>query len=550
MTGTRTAVAKVAASKGPTAATKLFWRLRGFEPMRNTYQLTEGVDVPMSDGITLKTDVYLPDTADKTPTVFVRTPYGRGRTAFERLNYAFLAARGFTVVVQSTRGTDGSDGVQVPMTPEASDGQDAVEWLRKQSWFDGRLITYGASYSGFVQFALAENPPPELIGAVIESAPYDFASVAYGRGPFDLINFMVWSSLTARQATQSGLSLPAQIKQMKNDEKALRNLLATAPLNDAVPDYIDANAPWYRDWLAHNTRADGYWDGYDHLQGLQNMRCPVLLSGGWQDIFLRQTLKEWTTLQTNGAPVDVLIGPWTHLDGGKLALSAAHPNRLIHWLDALVDGRQQEPVHRVAITGTKKPTWRNLDSWPPAPARVLTFHGDQQKQLSERESTVASRTVFTYDPASPTPFIGGGTMTSMNGVQDNAELEKREDVVVYTSAPFDGDTLVVGVPTVALEVETTNGDFDLFVRVCDVDAKGASRNVCDEIIRITGDGLSDVHLDLQGAAQLFPKGHRVRLQISGGAFPRYAVNPAIQHPCVYAIADRSVLLTLPVATGS
>ena len=118
-------------------------------------------------------------------------------------------------------------------------------------------------------------------------------------------------------------------------------------------------------------------------------------------------------------------------------------------------------------------------------------------------------------------------MTPTAGVRDNRDLEARADVLVFTSEPLARPVEILGEVAAELSVTRDNPHADLFVRLCDVDEKGRSRNVCDGIVRLTdadpGDGV--VRVSLLGAAHRFGPGHRLRLQVSGGAHPRFARNP-------------------------
>ena len=185
---------------GPAAAafSKMLSRAWSLPPQRNFVAIERNVQVPMSDGTVLLADHYLPITSQPAATVLVRCPYGRG-APFSLLQAQLVAERGFHVLLQSCRGTFGSGGQFEPMRREASDGQDTVAWLRGQSWFDGRLATFGASYLGFVQWALALDPPPELVAAVVVVGPHDFSRTAYRNGAFDLYNFLSWSDLIVHQ---------------------------------------------------------------------------------------------------------------------------------------------------------------------------------------------------------------------------------------------------------------------------------------------------------------------------------------------------------------
>ena len=180
------------------AVSKMLSRAWSLPPQRNFVAIERNVQVPMSDGTVLLADHYLPITSQPAATVLVRCPYGRG-APFSLLQAQLVAERGFHVLLQSCRGTFGSGGQFQPMRHEIADGQDTVAWLRGQSWFDGRLATFGASYLGFVQWALALDPPPELVAAVVVVGPHDFSRTAYRNGVFDLYNYVTWSDLVAHQ---------------------------------------------------------------------------------------------------------------------------------------------------------------------------------------------------------------------------------------------------------------------------------------------------------------------------------------------------------------
>jgi putative CocE/NonD family hydrolase len=134
---------------------------------------------------------------------------------------------------------------------------------------------------------------------------------------------------------------------------------------------------------------------------------------------------------------------------------------------------------------------------------------------------------FRYDPADPTPSVGGALLSVNAGSRDNRAIEQRLDVLVFSSQTLDQPVEVVGDVIAELAVTRDNAYADVFVRLCDVDARGRSRNVCDGIVRLTEqDPLAGiVRVSLLGAAHRFGRGHRIRLQVSGGAHPRFARNP-------------------------
>ena len=242
---------------GPAAATlgRALSRRWSLPPRRNHVAVVRDVAVPMSDGTVLRADHYLPVTDRQVATVLVRSPYGRG-FPYNMGSAQLIAERGFHVLLQSCRGTFGSGGEFDPMRHEAADGQDTVAWLRQQHWFDGRLATYGLSYLGFVQWALAQDPPPELVAAVIQVGPHDFSQAAYHHGAFDLQNFLGWSDMVAHQETTGGL---AGLWRMATTDRRLRPALNGLPVTASGRDLLGTGAPWFEGWLEHPDVTDPFW---------------------------------------------------------------------------------------------------------------------------------------------------------------------------------------------------------------------------------------------------------------------------------------------------
>jgi uncharacterized protein len=513
---------------GPAAAalTKMLSRAWSLPPQRNFVAIERNVQVPMSDGTVLLADHYLPITSQPAATVLVRCPYGRG-APFSLLQAQLVAERGFHVLLQSVRGTFGSGGQFEPMRREASDGQDTVAWLRGQSWFDGRLATFGPSYLGFVQWALALDPPPELVAAVVVVGPHDFSRTAYRNGAFDLYNFLSWSDLIVNQEHVNPVS--GMVRSVTADRR-LRPALARAPVTEGARDLLGTGAPWFETWLEHPQLTDPFWAPLQCGAALERISAPTLLIGGWQDLFLEQTLEQFGVLAERGVPTRMLIGPWTHLDTATKAGPAFAES--LAWLERHAGQVPGEPAtgHSVRIWVGGAGEWRDLATWPPLAQAPQRWYLGPDGTLSSKEpadGTSVPPASFRYDPADPTPSVGGAILALNAGVRDNRAVEQRPDVLVFSSEPLDEPVEVIGDVTAELHVTRDNPNADLFVRLCDVDPRGRSRNVCDGIVRLTGaDPLSGtVRVSLIGAAHRFGRGHRLRIQVAGGAHPRFARNP-------------------------
>ena len=217
---------------------------------------------------------------------------------------------------------------------------------------------------------------------------------------------------------------------------------------------------------------------------------PVLLLGGWQDIFLKQTLQQYGQLRRRGVDVALTVGPWTHTQMLSKGLATCARESL-DWLDTyLGDGPTLRRPSRVRVYVTGQ-GWRHLSDWPPT--------------------------------------TGGPLLSRSGGYRDDSRLALRDDVLAFTSATLTHDLCVYGNPVVELAHTSDNAHVDLFVRVSEVDAKGRSRNVSDGYRRL-GAATKTVNIELDGIAHRFRAGSRIRLLIAGSWFPRYARNLGTEEP--------------------
>ena len=527
-------------------------RMLRLPPARNGY-VVSAVRTPMRDGVVLLGDHYAPESGASRGTILARSPYGRG-FPFSATNGRVFAARGYHVVLQSVRGTYGSGGTFRPMAQETEDGPDTIAWLREQPWFDGRLATIGGSYLGWTQWSALREPPPELRTAVVYVGPHDFRTAVYGTGAFTLGDFLGWSDQMVHQEDGGGLR---RVLSMVTAARRLRPALDGLPLPEAAELVLRGRAPWYREWLAHPDGDDPWWEPYRAGAALDRVSAPVLLVSGWQDLFLEQSLHQYEVLHARGVDVGLTVGPWTHLEVGTQAARLIS-NETLAWLDQhMADGptARKSPVH---IHRTGEGRWYDLPSWPP-PTTAATFHLTADRTLIL--SPVAGGTVsFRYDPADPTPTVGGRTLSGSMGVKDNRTLEARPDVVTFTSDPLPTAVDVVGSPELTLAIAVDPPYADIFVRLCDVDERGRSRNFSDRLLRldpaVPAGQVQRLTLALDPCFHRLRAGHRLRLQVSGGAFPRYSRNlgmpgtPADGHllrPCLHTIHCPASRLTLPIA---
>jgi putative CocE/NonD family hydrolase len=485
--------------------------------------------VTMDDGAVLLADRWVARTARHRgqPTVLVRSPYGR-RQLFGLIFGRLLAERGLQVVIQSVRGTFGSDGDFSPFD-ERPDGLATLRWLREQPWHAGRIGMIGPSYLGLVQWAVAPEAGDDLAALAIQVSASQFHGPTYAGGSLSLETAASWLVLVAAQ--QRRLAPLSMIRSLRR----LPVLFSELPLIGLDERATGTEVAWYREALTHPGRENAYWVTRDFATGVAKVGAQVQLIGGWYDIFLPWMLEDFAALQAAGRPAQLVIGPWTHTAPGLLAAGIRDG---LGWLRAhlLDDDRLlRRSAVRVLVTGERTGGgWRELPSWPPpgtTERRLWLADRGELWQLEPAAEPVRGDH-YRYDPADPTPSLGGPVLLAREPVIDNRPLEARPDVLTYTTTALPETLEAIGPVRVELWLRADSPYFDMFARVCDVDDAGASRNVCDALARVTpgqfdpsADGTRRVSFDLWPIGHRVAAGHRIRLQVSSGAHPRYARNP-------------------------
>ncbi|MGI5128629.1 CocE/NonD family hydrolase [Pseudonocardia sp. CA-107938] len=493
------------------------------------YVVTRGVRVPMRDGVELVADHYAPYGATARGTVLIRSPYGRTGIGSIMMGRVF-ADQGYHVLLQSCRGTFGSGASFDPMQHEIDDGHDTVAWLRAQPWFDGRLATVGGSYLGFVQWALLMDPPPELRTAIVVVGPHDMHRSAWGTGAFSLDDFFGWSEMMVHQED------PGRLRGAYRQLTTARRLapgMNGAPLLAAGERLLLGKAPWYREWLRRPQGDDPFWTRLKVGAALDNVQVPVLLIAGWMDLFLDQTLEQYTHLRGRDVDVALTVGPWTHTEVFTKGSRTVLPEQ-VAWLDRhLSEGRTGDRPARVRafVTG-EGGGWRGLADWPPPHTDDVLYLHPHGGLAAEPPGTDEPASEFTYDPADPTPSIGGRLLApGVSGVRDNRVLAARADVLAFTSAPLTEPLEIGGTPVVELAHRSDNPHCDVFVRICDVAPDGRAINVSDAFRRLVpGEHEADLVLRLDACAHRFAAGHRIQVLVAGGAHTRYARNLGTAEP--------------------
>ncbi|MEO6892382.1 MAG: CocE/NonD family hydrolase [Ktedonobacteraceae bacterium] len=524
-----------------TLLSRLVSRLAKLPPAKTREVLVErDLKASMPDGVVLLADRYVPRGSERPPTILVRCPYGR-RGFFGLLYGRLFAERGFQVLVQSTRGTFGSGGAFDPYGEEHDDGLATVAWLKQQPWFSGVLATNGPSYLGLVQWAIAYDARADIQAMAIQVSTSNFHDRTYAGGSFGLDNALSWAYMMTFQEKRS-------LSRQMGARRKLQPLFAHLPLRDLDQLAIGQHSTFFQAWLEHPEADSDYWQRRTFDRTIKDIAAPIHLLGGWYDIFLPWQVRDYRILREAGKHPYLTIGPWAHASSGLMATGVVTS---LAWFNAHLLGDRsqlrQMPV-RIFVTGANE--WRDLPDWPPD-ARLQRFYLQPAFGLAPAVPEASAPDQYRYDPADPTPALAGPVLMGKSLPTDNRKLEARPDVLTYAGAPLEHDLEVIGPVQADLFVRSSLEHSDFFVRLCDVDQRGTSLNICDALLRVqpgqpatAADGTLHLLIDLWPTAHRFRRGHRLRLQVSSGAHPRYARNTGSGEPLASATtllaADQSI----------
>ena len=572
--------------------------------------------IRLRDGTMTYADVFRPDTSGRFPALLQRTPYDK-TAPFSRslmIDAVRAALRGYAVVVQDVRGRYSSEGEYRSFVNEADDGYDSVEWVASQSWCNGKVGMFGGSYVGATQWLAASAGPPSLTGIAPGITASDYhEGWTYQGGAFELTFNLGWSmgKTTGNWENLSKrLSLSDDVRERLRDstdnmDVALRHL----PMKD-WPDLKGDLAPYYYDWLDH-PEYDDYWKKVCIEEYHSRIDVPALNYGGWYDIFLGGTLRNYMRMREMGATdaarkgQRLLIGPWVHPGAiagfpgtpvGEFYFGFRSYSTVVdmagvqlrfydHVLKDMDNGVADEKPVRIFVMGDN--VWREEDNWPLERAqntryylhsggRANTLNGDGW--LSTDSPGHEAPDVFLYNPADPVPTTGGGLCCydqfGNPGAFDQIPIEARADVLVYSTPPMERDVEVTGPITVTLYASSSATDTDFTGKLVDVcPGDGCARNLTDGIIRaryrkprsqaqlIEPGQVYEYTIDLWATSNVFKKGHRIRLELSSSNFPRFDRNTntgnVIAEDASFIAATQTVLhddqhpshVTLPIVAS-
>lgn len=491
------------------------------------------------DGTALRADVYRPEGAGPRPALLLRLPYGKtaadSDVAFA--HPAWLAAQGFVVVVQDTRGRWSSDGAFYPFRDEAADGSATVEWASALPGCDGRVVSYGFSYPGLVQLLAAARRPRGLVGICPAFTACEARDGwAYQGGAL--------SGFTVEWAVE--LALDGARRAGDHDCFALlRRQLATASSWNWLPGVREAVRK-YSGWLEDWCDPGGDWNvAVAHA----DIDVPALHTGGWWDRFSRGTIANFRALRERAGSdaarrgQRLVMGPWRHMPWSPVPEPGPSGRDVVElhlqWWRELLYGEPAPLLGDPVLAWVTGLGWRTYEAWPPRGRAARWYLRSGGRAASRFGDGLLSRSaaageppdVLPYDPWLAVSRAGGhgcclADVTPM-GPACQCATEESPTVLVYTSDPLPAPAVLAGDVTAEIWMATDAPSADVCARLCAVDADGCSENILEGIVRTSGSAAPRKHtIDLGPVARRLEAGSRLRLQVSGSDHPLWDLNLA------------------------
>lgn len=505
---------------------RLVGRLWKLPPAVTRDVASEAIRIPMRDGVELAADRYYPRRSDGPPAVLIRSCYGR---RFLKLIALLFAERGMQVVVESCRGTAGSQGTFRPFFDEKNDGEDTVLWMERQPWFTGGLALWGISYLGNTAWAIANSSVADRVKAMgLHVTLTNFRDRTYAFGGFTLETCMGWTITMQNVIYTSGMNMLSAILSMRRAKALAQQAIGTIPLREADQVVDPDGVQWWQDWMDHAEPGDPWWDSIDYGAAAETLP-PTVMTAGWYDIFLPFQLRDFVRARQAGRDVRIVIGPWMHAAAAGSAESIRQSIALFHQ-QFNIGSPRTNPTPRVRLFLMGANEWREYPSWPIPNAVNRTYYLGPIWMLSDKGTPKEERaSPFDYDPSQPTPSFYGPALEGRRGTGDTWKLEQRSDVVFFTT--FDAlaeDLDVIGPISADIFLRSNTQYTDLYLCLCDVRKFDQSTNVCDGYVRLrpSADGreVRKVHVEFWPTAYRFQRGHHIRVIIASGAHPRYGRN--------------------------
>jgi len=542
------------------------------------------VSIPMRDGARLNASLFFPKklAGQKLPTILVFFPYFISPASWPE-NKRFMEA-GYALAYVNVRGRYYSEGIYTYLGGSGPDSYDVIDWISKQPWSNGKVGAYGCSSSAEEQHRMNAMHHPAFAAAVPRASgagighvgPYNEMGNHYRGSVFQ--NFWLsWyhaAGYKYKPSFPAGLSREQMIRLNRYwslnpqsiPQVSFDSVINTLPLSD-IPKRI-GSAPSDLDDFMTWPLSDPRWKTIEFGNEGDRNGAPTLYINSWYDVSTGPNLAMFD-YQTKHAATEVardntfmIVGPTPHCQQGSETESYVIGERNVgdarydytgfvlrwydHWLKGVENGIEKEPKVRVYNLGDK--AWKTYDTWPPVGAQKTTYFLDSDGsantaagngRLLVAKPKKDAQDAYTYDPLNPAPSLGGQVCcfnAATPGSFDQAKMQARPDVLVYSTEPLTAPVNVTGPIEVTLYLSSDAKDTDLIVKLVDVYPDGKAYNLDEQALRVRWregwdapvfmekDKIYKVTLPPLVTSNTFQAGHRIRVSVTSSSFPVYERN--------------------------
>lgn len=531
-------------------------------PARHNVRVVRNVLIPMRDGARLAADLVLPDTADPVGAVVEYMPYRKDDSVHGAVDvHYYLAARGIAGVRLDVRGTGGSDGTNSDeyVLQEQEDGCDAVEWVARQSWCNGRVGMFGSSYGGFTALQVAMHQPPSLKAIVPLYATDDRYTddCHYTAGG----NMRMYYDVGCYGGLMVAMNALPPLPELAEAEWAA-----------IWQRRLQENEPYLLTWLRHQT--DGpYWRPASLRPNYDRIRCPVFLVAGWRDGYANPMLRMTMKIK---APCKLLMGPWTHsrpntsIPGPRIDYLNEVARFFAHWLRDEDTGIMREPAVAIYMQEFAPPN-RSQDVTPghwrfepvlPAPGTTeWALHLGPNGQLAGEARADETFDEFVYRP---TVGLANGYWSGGGVTYYLADDQRADEAfsLVYTSKPVAEEVRLLGWPRVILHGSASMSVATFTAKLADVAPDGSSCLIVDGSLNatrrrsltvpepLTPNEVYELDIPMVPTGWTVRPGHRLCLAIAGADFPNLWPTPERGSQRVHFGGRYNSRLILPLVPAS
>jgi hypothetical protein len=555
--------------------------------------IDQKVMIPMRDGIRLCTDIYRPKTDKRVPVIFSRTPYnfnswGDGEMQARSMETALRAVeKGYAYVVQNERGRYFSEGEWDILGTPLTDGYDAFEWLKNQSWCNGKIGTLGCSSTAEWQMAVAalDHPShaamvPQAYGAGVGRVGRYFEQGNWYRGGAHQLLFTAW--LYGVEHDKFKPRIPAGASQQdlirisryydlapENPEVDMSVALRHLPVQDILKN-VNGKVEVFDKMIRRKPNDPDWFKGGLYHDNM-DFGVPSFWFGSWYDVSISPNIALFNHVRQHAKDPVVrenqymVIAPTLHcaftratentIIGERIVGDARlnYDEQIYGWFDYWLKGDdkgQLAKLPRVQYYTMGMNKWQSASTFPPENAQMQTFYlhsngnanslyGDG-KLLTNEPPKKSPADNFVYDPMNPVPSYGGNVCCTGNAIKagafDQQGMETRHDILVYTSESLTEGIEVTGFIESTLYVSSDAKDTDFTIKIIDVYPDGRAYNLDETIQRaryregydkevfMEAGKVYKLDMTPMATSNYFEKGHRIRIEVSSSNFPRFDRN--------------------------